>query len=117
MMNKNWIKVFIAAFLEIFWVIGLAHAYDFWTWFGTIVAIIVSNYLMITAAQVLPAGTVYAVFVGLGTGGTVFAEILFFGEPFRWGKVFLIEVLISGVIGLMLVIDNKSGCIEKGCEC
>src|SRR5699024_10740146 len=41
MMNKNWIKVFIAAFLEIFWVIGLADAYDFWTWFGTIVAIIV----------------------------------------------------------------------------
>jgi len=45
-------------------VIGLTHSFDFWTWTGTVVLIIVSNYLMITAAQVLPAGTVYAVFVG-----------------------------------------------------
>ena len=33
-MNRHWIKVFIAAFLEVIWVIGLAHAYDFWTWTG-----------------------------------------------------------------------------------
>src|SRR5699024_1317596 len=99
-MNINWIKVFVAAFLEVFWVIGLTHSHDLWTWTGTVILIIVSNYLMISAAQVLPAGTVYAIFVGIGTGGTVVAEILFFGEPFRWGKIFLIAVLLSGVIGL-----------------
>ncbi|PIC57325.1 QacE family quaternary ammonium compound efflux SMR transporter [Sporosarcina sp. P12(2017)] len=107
-MNRNWIKVFIAAFLEIFWVIGLTHAYDFWTWTGTIVLIVVSNYLMITAAQVLPAGTVYAVFVGLGTAGTVIAGLLFFGESFKWGKVVLIITLLIGVIGLKLVTPEKA---------
>ncbi|ALC90685.1 multidrug resistance protein SMR [Bacillus sp. FJAT-18017] len=112
-MNKNWIKVFIAAFLEVFWVIGLTHAYDFWTWTGTVIAIIVSNYLMITAAQVLPAGTVYAIFVGLGTAGTVISEILFFGEPFNWGKIVLIAILLAGVIGLKLVTDERQ---EKGVE-
>lgn len=79
-MNQQWMRVIIAAILEIFWVIGLAHADSFWTWTGTIVALLLSNYLMITAAQVLPAGTVYAVFVG-GTVGTVISEILFFSEP------------------------------------
>ncbi|PAV31405.1 QacE family quaternary ammonium compound efflux SMR transporter [Virgibacillus profundi] len=113
-MNKNWIKLFVAAFLEVFWVIGLAHAYDFWTWTATVILIILSNYLMITVAQVLPAGTVYAVFVGLGAGGTVIAEILFFGEPFRWAKIFLIAVLLSGVIGLKLVTDNESDEVEEG---
>ncbi|ALX48626.1 DMT family transporter [Lentibacillus amyloliquefaciens] len=113
-MNKNWIKLFVAAFLEVFWVIGLAHAYDFWTWTATAILIILSNYLMITVAQVLPAGTVYAVFVGLGAGGTVIAEILFFGEPFRWAKIFLIAVLLSGVIGLKLVTDNESDEVEEG---
>jgi len=113
-MNKNWIKVFIAAFLEVFWVIGLTHAYDFWTWTGTVIAIIVSNYLMITAAQVLPAGTVYAIFVGLGTAGTVLADILFFGEPFKWGKITLIILLLTGVIGLKLVTDEKVDKVEKG---
>ncbi|MHA6253093.1 DMT family transporter [Oceanobacillus sp. CAU 1775] len=113
-MNKNWLILFLAAFLEVFWVIGLAHAYDFWTWTATIILIIVSNYLMISVAQVLPAGTVYAVFVGLGAGGTVVAEILFFGEAFRWEKVFLIAVLLSGVIGLKMVTDNEIDDIEKG---
>ncbi|KKE78245.1 multidrug efflux SMR transporter [Oceanobacillus caeni] len=112
-MNRNWIKVFVAAFLEVFWVIGLTHAYDFWTWTGTVIAIVISNYLMITAAQVLPAGTVYAVFVGLGTAGTVIAGILFFGESFKWGKIILIITLLSGVIGLKLVTPDKS---EEGAE-
>lgn len=112
-MNTNWLKVFIAAFLEIFWVIGLAHAYDFWTWTGTIITLIISNYLMITAAQVLPAGTVYAVFVGLGTAGTVFAEILFFEEPFDCRKILLIGLLLVGVIGLKMITENKT---EQGAE-
>ncbi|MFD1412274.1 DMT family transporter [Oceanobacillus jeddahense] len=112
-MNGNWIKVFIAAFLEIFWVIGLTHSYDFWTWTGTIILVIVSNYLMITAAQVLPAGTVYAVFVGLGTAGTVIAGILFFGEAFKWEKIILITTLLFGVIGLKLVTPDKA---KEGAE-
>ncbi len=107
-MNRNWMKVFIAAFLEIFWVIGLTHAYDFWTWTGTIILILVSNYLMITAAQVLPAGTVYAIFVGLGTAGTVVAGVLFFGESFNWGKIMLISTLLVGVIGLKVVTPEKT---------
>ncbi|MDD4768048.1 MAG: multidrug efflux SMR transporter [Desulfotomaculaceae bacterium] len=110
-MNKTWIKVFVAAFLEIFWVIGLTHSDDFWTWTGTIIAIIVSNYLMITAAQVLPAGTVYAIFVGLGTAGTVMAEILFFGEPFKLAKIILITILLAGIIGLKLITNDQA---EKG---
>lgn len=112
-MNKHWVKVFVAAFLEIFWVIGLTHSYDFWTWTGTVICIIISNYLMITAAQVLPAGTVYAIFVGLGTAGTVVADILFFGDPFKFEKIILILVLLTGVIGLKLVTDEKQ---EKEAE-
>ncbi|KRG12894.1 DMT family transporter [Lederbergia galactosidilytica] len=106
-MNKDWIKVFIAAFFEVLWVIGLKHAHDIWTWSGTIIAIIISFSVMIMAGRKLPVGTVYAVFVGLGTAGTVFSEILFFGEPFKVGKVLLILVLLAGVIGLKLVTKDK----------
>lgn len=106
-MNTNWVKVYIAAFFEVFWVIGLKHAYDFWTWAGTVIAIFVSFYLMIMAGRELPVGTVYAVFVGLGTAGTVFSEIIFFGEPFLWSKTLLILLLLAGVIGLKLVTNEK----------
>lgn len=107
-MNRTWLRVFIASVLEVLWVVGLAHAYDVLTWTGTIIALVLSNYLMITAGQVLPAGTVYAVFVGLGTAGTVIAELLFFGEPFQWAKILLIAILFIGVTGLKAVTDNDA---------
>lgn len=106
-MSKHWLKLLVAVVLEVLWVIGLAHADDIFTWMTTVILIVVSNYLMITVAQVLPAGTVYTVFVGLGAGGTVVAEILFFDEPFMWAKILLIGLLLSGVIGLKLVTDEE----------
>ncbi|MEK5389763.1 multidrug efflux SMR transporter [Margalitia sp. FSL K6-0131] len=112
-MNKNWVKVLVAAFFEVFWVIGLKHAYDFWTWSETVISIIISFYAMIMAGRKLPVGTVYAVFVGLGTAGTVFSDIVFFGEPFKPAKIILILVLLAGVIGLKLVTSDK---VEKGVD-
>lgn len=107
-LNMNWIKVFIAAFFEVLWVIGLKHADDFWTWGGTVVSIIVSFYLMIMAGRKLPVGTVYAVFVGIGTAGTVLSDILFFGEPFKVEKILLIVILLAGVIGLKVVTIDEA---------
>lgn len=112
-MNTDWVKVIIAAFFEVFWVIGLKHADDFWAWTGTIIAIIVSFYLMIMAGKKLPVGTVYAVFVGLGTAGTVFSDIIFFDEPFKLAKVLLILVLLGGVVGLKLVTQDSD---KEGAE-
>jgi paired small multidrug resistance pump len=107
-MNRNWVIVFIAALFEVFWVIGLKHAEGPLEWCGTIIAIIVSFYGLIIAGRGLPVGTVYAVFVGLGTAGTTAADILFFGEAFKLGKILLIILLLVGVIGLKLVTDEKA---------
>ena len=106
-MNKDWIKVFIAAVFEVLWVIGLKHSDCLLDWTGTIVAIVISFYGLIMAGRKLPVGTVYAVFVGLGTAGTVFSEILFFGEPLKMEKILLVLVLLAGVIGLKLVTDEE----------
>ena len=110
-MNTNWMKVFVGAFFEVFWVIGLKHANGFWDWTGTVISIMVSFYLIIIASRKLPVGTVYAVFVGLGTAGTVISEIIFFGEPIKVEKIMLIVVLLVGVLGLKLLTkdDNQEG--------
>lgn len=112
-MHTNWIKIVIAAVFEVFWVIGLKHADDFWTWAGTLIAIVVSFYLMIMAGRDLPVGTVYAVFVGLGTAGTVFSDIVFFDEPFKLTKMILVLILLAGVISLKLVTEDT---VKKGVE-
>lgn len=113
----NWVKLVIAAFFEVFWVIGLKHANSVWAWIGTAVAIFISFYVMIMVGRKLPVGTVYAVFVGLGTAGTVFAEIVFFKEPFNLMKVLLVLLLLAGVIGLKLVTKEKQHVpVSKGVE-
>mgnify|MGYP003481223923 CR=1 len=110
---NNWLKVLIAAIFEVCWVIGLKHADDFWSWSGTVIAIFVSFYLMIIASRKLPVGTVYAVFVGLGTVGTVLSEIVLFGEHFKIEKVALIAVILAGVLGLKLLSSDKKQEGEK----
>lgn len=112
-MNASWFKVAIAAVFEVFWVIGLKHADGFWSWTGTVISIVVSFYLLIMAGRKLPVGTAYAVFVGLGAAGTVFSEIVFFGEPFKVTKIILILVLLVGVIGLKLVTKDN---VQEGAE-
>lgn len=112
-MNANWMKVFIGAFFEVFWVIGLKHANGFWSWTGTVISIILSFYLIIMAARKLPVGTVYAVFVGLGTAGTVLSEIIFFSVPIKVEKIMLIVILLVGVLGLKLLTNDDT---QKGAD-
>lgn len=106
-MDKHWMKLLIASILEVGWVIGLAHAASIFEWMLTIIAIILCNYLLISATKVLPTGTAYAVFVGLGTAGAVISEMVFFQEPFNLIKISLIVLLLIGVIGLKLVTDHE----------
>ncbi|MRG86875.1 DMT family transporter [Salinibacillus xinjiangensis] len=108
-----WLKVWIGAIFEVMWVIGLKHADDMWSWAGTAVAIFVSFYLLIMAGKELPVGTSYAVFVGLGTTGTILSEIILFGEPIQWMKILLIGILLVGVIGLKMVTKESE---RKGAE-
>lgn len=98
--SRVWLMIVVAAFFEVGWVTGLKHADSLAEWLGTVAAILISFYILIAAGTRLPAGTVYAVFVGLGTAGTVFADILLFGEPFKPLKLVLVMILLAGVIGL-----------------
>ena len=106
-MDKKWLQVVIAAFFEVGWVIGLKHATSAGQWSLTIVAIIVSFYLMINASSKLPVGTVYAVFVGLGTVGTVLSDIILFDYPAKPMKLILIAILLTGVVGLKILTPKE----------
>ncbi|WP_163538642.1 SMR family transporter [Gracilibacillus sp. YIM 98692] len=112
-MYVEWLKVFIAAIFEVLWVIGLKHSDHFLDWIGTVVAIFISFYYLIMAGRKLSVGTVYAVFVGLGTTGTVLSEIVFFKEPVSYIKLILIGILLIGIIGLKWTSDLE---FKKGRE-
>ncbi|MCQ4088098.1 multidrug efflux SMR transporter [Saccharibacillus sp. JS10] len=104
--NRGWLFVLIGGLVEIGWVSGLKHSSNIWEWLLTGAGIAISFFMMINATKVLPIGSVYAVFTGLGTAGTVVAETVIFGEPFSITKTLLILLLLSGVIGLKMVTDS-----------
>lgn len=102
-MAKYWLSIILASFFEVGWVIGLKHAATPLEWAATVVSIIISFTVLIKVSNHLPVGTVYAVFVGLGTAGTVVTDIVLFGQSASVIKLILIAVLLVGVIGLKLV--------------
>lgn len=112
-MNRQWNLVFMAGIFEIGWVVGLKHSQTWLHWLATIIGIVVSFTLLIQSSRRLPVSTVYAVFAGLGTAGTVLVETVVFGVSFHWLKLALIALLLFGVIGLKLVTDSpKQGAVD-----
>ncbi len=82
-MNRYWLYVLGAGILEVVWVSGLKYSNTLVEWGATTLAIVGSFAVLIYTTNFLPIGTVYAVFTGLGTVGTVLTEIILFGEPVK----------------------------------
>lgn len=102
----QWLKVFLAGLVEVVWVTGLNKADSIAAWLIVAIFIVLSFYLVIAACKTLPVGTVYAVFVGMGTIGTVLVDIFFFHETFSFLKILLMTLLIIGIVGLKLTTNE-----------
>lgn len=62
-----------------------------------------SIYLLSLAVRELPLGLAYAVWVGIGTLGTVAYGSLFLGEPLGALKALCLVMIVGGIVGLKLV--------------
>lgn len=102
----KWGLVVLVVVFEVVWVIGLKYVDLVLMWSFIIVGIIISFYLLIKVINSLFVGMVYVVFIGFGIVGIVLSEILFFKEQVDLVKIVLIGVLLIGVIGLKLVIQD-----------
>jgi len=101
----SWLILFLAGIFEIVWAIGLRYTHGFTkitpTIF-TIIAMIISFYLLSLALKSLPLGTAYAIWVGIGTIGTVIAGVILFSEPTSVIRIVSIILILVGIIGLKL---------------
>ena len=70
---------------------------------GFLVSLAISMVLLYKATRVLPLGTSYAVWTGIGAVGTVIIGILFFKEPTSFWRLFFITTLIASIVGLKYV--------------
>jgi quaternary ammonium compound-resistance protein SugE len=100
-----WGILVLAGLFECGWAIGLKYTEGFtrlWPTVWTVVAMIISLYLLGIAMKGLPVGTAYAVWVGVGAVGTVILGIVLLKEPANAGRLVSVALIIAGIIGLKL---------------
>ncbi|KLD99840.1 quaternary ammonium compound efflux SMR transporter SugE [Aliarcobacter butzleri] len=101
----SWGILVLAGIFEIFWAIGLKYTDGFTKLVPslfTIIAMLVSFWLLSLSLKTLPLGTAYAVWVGIGTIGTVIAGIMLFGDSINIIRIISIAFIILGIIGLKI---------------
>lgn len=105
----NWILLIIAGLFEVGFATCLGKAKEasgmtstYW-YVGFLICLAISMALLVQATKVLPIGTAYAVWTGIGAVGTVLVGIFVFNEPADFWRVFFITTLIASIIGLKFV--------------
>lgn len=100
-----WVILFIAGLFEVCWAIGLKYTEGFTKLvpsvftLGTLAA---SMYLLARASQVLPIGTAYGVWVGVGALGAAVLGIVLFNEMASPMRLFFLGLLLVSIVGLKL---------------
>ena len=101
-----WVLLALAGLFEIAWAIGLKYTDGFtrlWPTAWTVAAMVASVVLLALAVRVLPIGTAYAVWTGIGAVGTALLGIYLFGEPATALRLACIALIVAGIGGLKLV--------------
>ena len=99
----GWIYLLIAGLFEVAWAIGLKYADGFtklWPSVWTLLTMVLSVYFLSRAVQVLPIGTAYAVWTGIGAVGVALLGILLFDEPRTLLRLACIALIVLGILGL-----------------
>lgn len=101
--NTAWIVLVIAGLLEVCWAIGLKYSHGFtrfWPSVVTVIAIPVSLYLLAQSTKVIPIGTAYSVWVGIGALGASILGIILFQEPATALRIGFLLLLVVAIVGL-----------------
>ncbi|HEY7319494.1 MAG TPA: quaternary ammonium compound efflux SMR transporter SugE [Candidatus Binatia bacterium] len=104
-----WLYLFVAGLFETAWAIGLKYSAGF-TKLGpslfTVIAMLISIYLLAVALRTLPVGTGYAVWTGIGSVGAAILGILLFNESREFSRILCILLIVAGIIGLKLTAPD-----------
>lgn len=104
--SMAWFILILAGLFEIGFTTCLKLSNNFtnipWS-IGFFICITFSFAFLNKATQVIPLGTGYAVWTGIGAVGTVIIGIIYYKEPSDFWRLFFIFLLVGSIIGLKLV--------------
>ena len=96
-----WLAVITAGFLEVGFASMLKLKNNFtkiWPSIGFLVFATGSFSLLAWSLKVLPIGTAYAVWTGIGAAGTAILGMLIFKDPVSVSRITAIAFIITGVV-------------------
>ena len=106
-----WIAVITAGLLEVGFATMLKLSSGFtklWPSLGFLVFAAGSFSLLSWSLKVLPVGTAYAVWTGIGAAGTAIVGMIFFKDPVSVARITAIVFIITGVILLNFSSSSHS---------
>lgn len=101
-----WTLLLIAGAFEVGWAMTLKQTDGFsrlWPTVVTIALMLVSFVCLAQALRVIPVGTGYAVWTGIGTVGAAVLGMILYKEPATAGRLACITLIVSGIVGLKLL--------------
>jgi quaternary ammonium compound-resistance protein SugE len=104
-----WIAVITAGVLEVGFATMLKLSNGFtkiWPSLGFLVFAAGSFSLLSWSLKVLPVGTAYAVWTGIGAAGTAIVGMIFFKDPVSIARITAIVFIVTGVILLNFSSSN-----------
>lgn len=96
----------VGGLFEVVWAVGLKRTEGFSRLVPSLVvgaAMVASLYALAQGLKVLPTGTGYAVWVGVGAVGAVLWGILVDGEPAGALRLLCLTLIVGGIVGLKLL--------------
>ena len=102
----HWIYLVLAGVFEIGFTACLKLSDGFtrlWWSLAFVVTAVISFAFLNQAITVIPLGTAYAIWTGIGAAGTAVVGMIAFRESASWARIALIVALVAAVAGLKLV--------------
>ncbi|MDK8875285.1 MULTISPECIES: multidrug efflux SMR transporter [Alphaproteobacteria] len=100
-----WLLLIIAGFLDVAWAISMKYAEGYtrpgWT-ILSLALLAAFVYLLGRVLEVLPVGTAYAIWTGIGAAGTVLLGITLFGETINLMRLGGVALIVVGIVALKL---------------
>ncbi|MBB1491464.1 MULTISPECIES: multidrug efflux SMR transporter [unclassified Paracoccus (in: a-proteobacteria)] len=96
-----WAQLFVAGILEVIWAYAMKQSDGFSRLSYTIITfagMIASFWLLALAMRLLPLGTAYAVWTGIGAAGAFVLGIALLGESASPGRLIAAAMIVGGIV-------------------
>ncbi|MGJ3264408.1 MAG: DMT family transporter [Salinarimonas sp.] len=100
-----WVILFVAGLFEVVWAFSMKQSEGFtrlWPSVVTLVAMVISFGLLAWSMRVLPLGTAYTIWTGIGALGAFVVGIAVLGEPVSATRLLAATLILGGLVLMKL---------------